>query len=71
MPPRTRSNHDRPSTRKRQASNVDETVNKRPKIDDNESKDDQKKRKEKQRKLERQKKVSFFILNILKNEIQY
>ena len=30
MPPRTRNNHS-PPTRKRQASNVDETANKRPK----------------------------------------
>jgi hypothetical protein len=47
MPPRTRFNK-QSVTRKRQASNVDETANKRSKTNDNGSEDDQKKTKKKQ-----------------------
>jgi hypothetical protein len=43
MPPRTCSNRET-VTRKRQASNVDETANKRPKTNDNESQGKKKKK---------------------------
>lgn len=49
MPPRTRLNNRQSTTRKRQASNVDETANKRPKVNDNENDDEPKQRKKKQK----------------------
>jgi hypothetical protein len=63
MPPRTRSNRPQQSTRKRQASNVDETANKRPKTEDNESK--VKKSKKKPKKSKRY----FFFFETYKNEL--
>jgi hypothetical protein len=45
MPPRTRSNKE--TTRKHQASNVDETAHKRPKTTNNEIGEDQQKKKKK------------------------
>ena len=54
MPPRTCSNK-QTVTCKRQASNVDETVNKRPKTKDNNDQDDKKKKKKRQTKTQLQK----------------
>jgi hypothetical protein len=51
MAPRTRSN--KPTTRKRQASNVDETAQKRPKTTDNEIGEDQQKKKKKKQPKQR------------------
>ena len=51
MPPRTQQT----TTRKRQVSNVDEMVNKRPKINDSEDASDQKKGMKKQPKGRTQK----------------
>ena len=54
MPPQTRSNK-QTVTRKRQASNVNETVNKRLKTKDNDDQDDKKKKKKRQTKTRLQK----------------